>query len=489
MNNPEAYTRCNLELRVAEYYANISKPESEWKTFEDLASQCIKFGHLICAAAYDQASDLVNAIDYDYLYRWGYYSLLEELYTQLEGKVTDEIRQADNFNGFGRACYMQGKVQRAFCLHQKALALAQKHADQFRTSRELGRLGGLYLQTRQLSVALEYLMRALDISKAGAYRSLELRQRIRLANIYYHLRDLTSATQEWTIALAIARELKNRQREGVCLASLGSVYRRQGDLETALHFYTTAEPILQEAGDRRAESILCNSFAITYRALGEYAKALEFHKRGLEIAYKIGDCDHQEVHLNGIGKLSYISENLEQAAAHYDEALALFKDGDEGGSSYTFVGLGEVNLSQGNVPEAAVCFTHALALEEPYTHHQALLKLGITSLSTDLSEAQEYFSRVIADCQVPDENPQLYENFYAIALANVGLAVCDPGWTSSSQRNNLLVPAVREYKHALSITRIHGVVRDALRDLELIRVAGIEGLEPVFELLEGALNG
>jgi hypothetical protein len=29
-----------------------------------------------------------------------------------------------------------------------------------------------------------------------------------------------------------------------------------------------------------------------------------------------------------------------------------------------------------------------------------------------------------------------------------------------------------------------GVVRDALRDLEMIQAAGVEGLEPVFELLE-----
>ena len=31
------------------------------------------------------------------------------------------------------------------------------------------------------------------------------------------------------------------------------------------------------------------------------------------------------------------------------------------------------------------------------------------------------------------------------------------------------------------------VVQDVLRDLELIRAAGIEGLEPVFELLEEVL--
>jgi len=31
------------------------------------------------------------------------------------------------------------------------------------------------------------------------------------------------------------------------------------------------------------------------------------------------------------------------------------------------------------------------------------------------------------------------------------------------------------------------MIQDAIRDLELIRAAGIEGLEPVFELLEEVL--
>ena len=38
----------------------------------------------------------------------------------------------------------------------------------------------------------------------------------------------------------------------------------------------------------------------------------------------------------------------------------------------------------------------------------------------------------------------------------------------------------------LEITAAPGVVQDAIRNLELIQAAGIEGLEPVFELLENA---
>ena len=55
-----------------------------------------------------------------------------------------------------------------------------------------------------------------------------------------------------------------------------------------------------------------------------------------------------------------------------------------------------------------------------------------------------------------------------------------------NERAELLAPAMAEYRWALEDCFAKDVVQDALRDLELIHAAGIEGLEPAFELLEGA---
>jgi hypothetical protein len=52
----------------------------------------------------------------------------------------------------------------------------------------------------------------------------------------------------------------------------------------------------------------------------------------------------------------------------------------------------------------------------------------------------------------------------------------------------LLAAAVDEYRRALETCAAPGVVRDALRDLEMIRAAGVTGLEPAFELLEDYLG-
>jgi hypothetical protein len=50
------------------------------------------------------------------------------------------------------------------------------------------------------------------------------------------------------------------------------------------------------------------------------------------------------------------------------------------------------------------------------------------------------------------------------------------------------VVALPEYSRALDNCSAPGVVADALRDLELIRIAGVEGLEPVFDLLKSELK-
>jgi hypothetical protein len=54
------------------------------------------------------------------------------------------------------------------------------------------------------------------------------------------------------------------------------------------------------------------------------------------------------------------------------------------------------------------------------------------------------------------------------------------------QAGRVARPALEEYLRALENCAAPGVVHDALRDLEMIRAAGMEGLEPAFKLLEGA---
>jgi len=116
----------------------------------------------------------------------------------------------------------------------------------------------------------------------------------------------------------------------------------------------------------------------------------------------------------------------------------------------------------------------------PETSYQATLKLGIVLLHQRDPSAGETFADAIARCRARlDKTTGLYKARYALAAALVGQAVCDPRWAEESERAGLLAPALEN-------CAAPGVVRDALRDLEMIRAAGVEGLEPAFELLKNA---
>jgi hypothetical protein len=128
-----------------------------------------------------------------------------------------------------------------------------------------------------------------------------------------------------------------------------------------------------------------------------------------------------------------------------------------------------------------------LALDVLEVNYQAALILGITLLHRGKSNTAKGFEDTITHCQSRlDKTVDLFNSHYVLATALVGQAVCDPRWEDESERPDLLAPALEEYRRALEITAAPGVVQDAIRDLELIQAAGIEGLEPVFELLENA---
>ena len=111
--------------------------------------------------------------------------------------------------------------------------------------------------------------------------------------------------------------------------------------------------------------------------------------------------------------------------------------------------------------------------------------LGIALLHQHDSSTGETFSDAGIRCQgMLNKTSGLYKPHYARATVLAGQAVCDPNWKEESKRADLLALAIDEYRQALEICPAEGVVQEAIRDLELIRAAGIEGLEPVFELLE-----
>jgi tetratricopeptide (TPR) repeat protein len=445
----EAYTRRALELRAADFYAGIRKPESAWKTIDDLAPQLAEFEHRVRAGDYDGACRVLELIDLYHLHLWGHYDRLVRMREKLLGRLKDPILLASNLGSLGNAYRSLGQLERSVKLYEQALDIARRIGDHQNEVVWLGLLGFSCRSLGQIEQAIKFYEQALDI----------------------------------------ARLIGDHRYEGTWLGNLGLAYHQLGQFEQANRLYGEALVVNREIGDRLNEGHWLGFLGRTCRCLGQIDRAIGLYEEALTIARQLGDRRKEGIWLSNLGLAYYDLEQFKQANELYEESLTIDCEmGNRLGKSYNLLRLGKTLLAMGKLPQSHQHCTEALALGVPETGYEATLILGIILLHQRALSADDIFMNAAAHCRtLLDKTPGLYEPRYALGAALVGQAVCDPRWADASARAELLAPALEEYHRALAITAAPGVVQDALRDLELIRAAGVEGLEPAFELLKAAL--
>jgi hypothetical protein len=160
--------------------------------------------------------------------------------------------------------------------------------------------------------------------------------------------------------------------------------------------------------------------------------------------------------------------------------------GDQRGESFRLVGLGRAALIRDQLDQARRYYEQALALNVLWIESGAALTRGIVLLRQRDGTAQEILADTIARCDtLLAKVPRTYHSRYVRAASLLAQEVCDTGWANARVRGKLLAQLLAEYQQALGNCSAQGIVQDAIRNLEQIQAAGIEGLEPVFELLQG----
>ncbi len=523
-------TRQALERRAAEYYVQLRIPEETWKTIDDLEPQLAEFEHRIRAGDYDGACMVLNTIDFNCLFLWGHFTQLIELRGKLLGHLTDFRLQAINLGSLGRAYYPVGQVRRAIKFYEEALPIARSLNDFHQESELLSSLGRAYRKQGDFDQSMKLHKQALSIARKIKDREAEGSQLGYLGRTYRDLGRGEQAIKLYKEALAIAREIGHRRWEGIWLGHLGIVYTYEWHLEQAIELFKEGLTIAREIGNLWEVEYNLGHLGNAYRTLGQLERAIDFHNKALSIARKIGDRQGEGVQLGNIARVFYSLGQLDQAIKFhkqdlriareagnpFTEAIILHKLGnahsnlglheqaielqkqalaiteriaDQRGQSYSLLGLGKALLIKTELSEAQQCCERSLALDMLTTGYAAATTLGIVLLNQSNPTAGKAFTEAINRCRtILGKTTNLYELRYTLATALVGQATCSPHWLEANKRPELLTPALTEYQRALKICDAPGVVKDAIRDLELIQAAGIEGLEPVFELLEGVLE-
>lgn len=482
------YTRQALERRAADYYVQLRTPEETWESIEDLEPQLNEFEHRVRAEDYDRACCVLEPVDFGYLHLWGHYGRLNELREKLVGHLKAPSLQAINRDSLGRLYHDLGQFEKAIDLHKQALSIAREINNRQIKMTFLNNLGRVYHDLGRSEYAIRLHKKALLIARERENLREQGNQLSRLGRAYRQLGHFDQALEFFEESLVITRKVGDRRREGDILGSMGKVYSACGQMEQAIRLHEKALAVAREICHRWGEGANLGYLGMVYSDLGQNKQAVKILREALVITREIGDRRNEIIWLNTLGEVYRLLGQVRRASQLYEKALENAREiGYLIGESYQLLGLGHLLLAEGKISKAQQCYAEARVLDVPDTRHQAVLWQAIVHLHKCNQRDDEMFEDAVSCCRGRLEKTEnLYESRYALATALVGQAVCDSRWADGNKRPDLLAPALEEYRRALEITAAPGVVQDAIRDLELIQAAGIEGLEPAFELLENA---
>jgi tetratricopeptide (TPR) repeat protein len=522
------FTRHDLTLRAADFFAAARKPRAEWKKLDDLSAQLAEFDLRCAAGDYDTAASVLGEIDGDYLFLWGHYHLIIQMRESIAGKITDTLLRMDNFNMLGAADYSIGRVKDATNFWKQGISAAQDAKNRRAESTFLGNLGSVHSEMGDAHKAIEFYEQALVIAREIGNRNGEGLWLYGIGNLHQDSGNVSKAIEYYEQAVNILHNIGNRKDEGYVLGNLGGAYAGLGDIGKAIEYHKKALIIAREIGDRSGEATDLGGIAACYEKSGEIAKAIEYRANALSIVQEIGDKKEVGVCLSVLGSCYKDLDNQKQAKECFEQSLAIAQEtGYRYGEGFRllnlagveiefknyeraielilqstkigneisrphlqnngYVDLALVYLLSDNLVDAQKSIEAALQYDVPENNHNASALHGIIVLRQgEEVAARGAFVRAIGQAdEILSKTAEYYSALDAKGIALSGLVVSGE-WEVDSERRKALDEAVEIFKKARKIAPHAGVVKSVLRLFDELAKCDAEGiLKDVRKAAEG----
>ena len=420
-DSPAVFTLAGLQVRAADYYAQIRTPRQSWRTLEDVQPQLAEFELRCDTGDYDTAAAVLADIDFDYLQVWGHYRTLIELHGRIYGHITDPYLNVVHLTNVGNCHFHLGDYRQAIDLYTQALAIARDTGDRQGEGDALGNLG----------------------------------------LCHHRLGDYRQAIDLYTQALAIAHDTGDRQGEGDALGNLGLCHQDLGDYRQAIDLHTQALAIAHDTGDRQLEGLELSYLGVCHFDLGDYRQAIDLHTQALAIAGDTGGRYAEAIALSYLGRAWLASGDAHQAVTLFGQAVSVADtSGDIEPAANARSGLARAQLQLGD-PAAALAAI-STRREQPYPPEEPAIRLleGLALLGLHrLEESVRAFTGAVAAADallaLEDRNVAALQ---ARALALSGLAAVAGDPARAAEAGQLVIRTYARAPELTRPTRRHGVL-------------------------------
>lgn len=426
---PPRFTQYALLQRGAEYFKQSRLLEKSWKTLDDLAPQLAEFELRLAGEDFETAASVLLAIG-PALNAMSQQRLMIQLDERLQGKLDDYRLALLVTDQLAAAHQSLGEHEAALSYHRRSLALAREHNDRASEGISLGNLGQYWLLVGQPVRAME----------------------------------------QFKQALGIARETKDLYATQARLLGLGLAAKEVGTAQQALDYVEQALGVARKLGDKGSESVILGNLGLCCGDLGQSAKALDYLKQALAVARSVGARASEGTTLVNqaiilIDEERYTeAEQLTRQSARIAEEIASARL-----SSFSSRFLALALLLSGDRSGARAAAEAALLHRSPEHTYNVLALLGLALLQDDHEAARIQFTAAMTEADgLLHHTPELFKALDVKALALAGLALIDG--------EHHIRGAIAAYQAARTINRDAGIVRRALRLLDLLATADDAGL-------------
>ncbi len=223
--------------------------------------------------------------------------------------------------------------------------------------------GYINLRQEKLDLALDECFSALDLlgtetPSRAAIDSLRV-----ISWVYYFLGDYPNALTYGLKALDLSRAGGFKTLEARALDGLAAIHAASDDPQQALKEGELALSLIREEHDESLEALVLNNIAYIFLEQGEYLRAFEYSKQSLETVERLGLNERRSDIADTLGQILQKLGEYERAEQLLTETLAMdIATQQELGQAYTLLSLGGLHLSQEKLEQAESDFHKSLEI-------------------------------------------------------------------------------------------------------------------------------
>ncbi len=259
---------------------------------------------------------------------------------------------------------------------EASLELFRQLGNEKETARSLINLGLTVKAGGNLSLAMEYFHRGLDISRSCGFTRGVMSVHLNIGNIYFDLGDFPSALEHYQQSHVINKDVGHQLIECSQLSNIGQVYRELKQYDRAIEHFQRSLAILVECNDKRRQVRLHSNMVGVYNLMGRLDEARKHAETAWELAQEVDSPMGLVFSLGALADIEVMEKHFDKALMLLEQALTSAREIQmTKGIVDSLVEIGRVRMARDEFEEARLSFYEALSVAEKFELPSAVMRV------------------------------------------------------------------------------------------------------------------